>query len=188
VSIFSFAELHRLLCSADEIPPESEGVCIVDYALNDGPRCDNTALLAAPVAIVEETKHFWISDCIAGRYNAIETAYQIHKFVGRHRPARTLIERLSGWQYLQLEIIRQAEKYGTDLSPMIFFKPSKKPDAKRDRILLFKTACDEGRVHFVRGGWNEMLFKSLYDYTGEKRNKGRKDDPADVCGYLAQFG
>jgi len=187
-NIFRLSDLTSLICEAHTIPPESEGLVICDYALSDNPRSDSTALLYAHRATVEEKKHFWIADCLADRYDARETAYQISKFVGKHKPARTHIERLSGWQYLENEIVRQAEKYGTELSPLTFFKPSKKPDCKRDRILLFKKACDEGRVHFVRGAWNEALFECLCLYTGEKKNKGRKDDLADTCGYLVLKG
>jgi predicted phage terminase large subunit-like protein len=185
---FSRDSLRKYICSSGDVPEASEGIVLVDYALSDSPRADNTALLAARVTTVEEKTHYWLTCLVEDKYSAQETAYQIAKFVGTHKPARTLIERLTGWQYLRNEIIRQAERYKLEIGTLTFFKTSKKRDAKRNRILKFSEACQEGRVHIVYAGWNELLFTSLINYTGEKTNKSRHDDAADVCGYLAILG
>jgi hypothetical protein len=185
---FNRDKLRKLIVAAESVPSPSKGICVVDYALTDNPRSDNTALLAARTAYIEGQKHYWITDVGCDKWDQRETAYQVQRFLGKHNPDRAFIERLSGYELLKAEILRQAEKYGTVIDGDIrFFKACKRADSKRNRILLFKQVCDEKRVHFVWGGWIDILFDSLCAYTGEKRNRGRKDDAADCAGYLALF-
>jgi predicted phage terminase large subunit-like protein len=187
-TFFKLSDLQKLICAADTIPPESNEIVICDYALSDNPRSDGTALCAAHVAMVSEQKHFWFTDCVWDRWSQQETAYQVVKFLSRHNPARTFIERLSGHELLKAEIFRQAERYGMDIHGDIsFFKPSKKADAKKLRILTLKQAAEEGRVHFVYASWDDA-FTQLCRYSGEKKNRGAKDDICDVLAYAVQFG
>jgi hypothetical protein len=84
---------------------------------------------------------------------------------------------------LRDEINRVGAKFG--YQPYIFGKqPSRAENAKRNRIKSTEILLAEHRLHFVLGPWIDETIKQFTQYTGEKKNKGRKDDIPDAVSYL----
>jgi phage terminase large subunit-like protein len=115
-----------------------------------------------------------------------ELAFRIVNFNKRWNPRRTLIEKSNGAELLQLEIQRQAVMYGVSLD--IFWKtPSNDDNAKRNRIKGLETLLADDRLWFVMGPWIDETFNQMTKYTGEKKNRGKKDDIPDAMAYATFF-
>lgn len=127
-----------------------------------------------------------ILEIIFGRWRPTELAYQIVSFNKKWNPKQTLIEKSAGNELLQLEISRQAMRYGATLN--IYWKPlTMTADAKRNRIKSLETLVNDNRLYFVAGPWIDETFSQLLKYTGERKNKGRKDDIPDCLSFLTFF-
>jgi hypothetical protein len=127
-----------------------------------------------------------ILEIIYGRWRPTELAYQIVALNKKWNPKQTLIEKSPGAELLQLEITRQAMKYGTTLN--IYWKPlTLTADAKRNRIKSLETLLADNRLYFVAGQWIDETFSQLLKYTGERKNRGRKDDIPDCLSFLTYF-
>lgn len=127
-----------------------------------------------------------IMEIVFDRWKPSELAFQIVAFNKKWNPKQTLIEKSNGAELLQLEIQRQALKYATTLN--VYWKPiSLQPDAKRNRIKGLETLLSQDRLHFVGGPWIDETFYQLIRYTGERKNKGRKDDIPDAISFQTFF-
>jgi len=94
-----------------------------------------------------------------------------------------MIEASNGADMLKDEILRVGHRFG--YQPYIYWKqPSRAENAKRNRIKSVEVLLAEHRLHFVLGSWIDETFKQFTQYTGEKKNKGRKDDIPDAISYL----
>jgi hypothetical protein len=78
--------------------------------------------------------------------------------------------------------------------PRIWWRePNSEPDAKRNRIKQLEILLVGGVLKFVFGvakkslDWIDATFDQLIAYTGERKNKGRKDDIPDAMSMLWYF-
>lgn len=127
-----------------------------------------------------------VLEIIYGRWRPSELAFQMVNFNKKWNPKQTLIEKSSGAELLQLEISRQAMLYATTLN--VYWKPlDMRPDAKRNRIKSLETLLMDDRLYFVLGPWVDEAFRQLILYTGERKNRGRKDDIPDCMSFLSYF-
>jgi len=70
----------------------------------------------------------------------------------------------------------------------IFWKtPSNDDNAKRNRIKGLETLLADDRLWFVMGPWIDETFLQMTKYTGEKKNRGKKDDIPDAMAYATFF-
>lgn len=121
-----------------------------------------------------------------GRWKPSELAYQIVSFDKKWHPKQTLIEKSNGAELLQMEVQRNAVRYGVSLN--IYWKPVvQQPDAKRNRIKGLETLLIQDRLWFVGGNWIDETYKQLTSYTGERGNRGRKDDIPDAMSFFSFF-
>lgn len=127
-----------------------------------------------------------ILEIVFDRWKPSELAYQIVSFDKKWHPKKTLVEKSPGAELLQMEVQRQAMKYGVSLD--IYWKlPSLESNAKRNRIKGVETLLSNDRLWFVSGSWIDETIRQLVNYTGEKKNKGRKDDIPDAISFLTFF-
>jgi len=127
-----------------------------------------------------------ILEIIFDRWKPSELAYQIVNFNKKWAPKQTLIEKSTGAELLQLQVQQNAMKYGVSMN--IYWKPvNQAPDAKRNRIKSLETLLKDDRLWFVSGPWIDETFVQLIRYTGERKNKGRKDDIPDCISFFSFF-
>src|SRR4029077_8229281 len=126
---------------------------------------------------------FVILEIIYDKWKDSELAIQIVEMSRRYNPKGTMIEKSNASDYLRSEIDRVANFRG--YRPYIYWKePSREENAKRNRIKSVEVLLSSHRLHFVLGPWIDETFKQFIQYTGEKKNKGRKDDIPDAISYL----
>lgn len=127
-----------------------------------------------------------VLEIIFDKWKQSELAYQIVSFNKKWNPKMTLIETLNGSELFQKEVQTLALQHQVPLS--IWWKaPSSQADAKRNRIKGLETLLNNDELYFVFGPWLEETFKQLGNYTGERKNKGRKDDIPDALAYACFF-
>jgi hypothetical protein len=157
-----------------------------DWAPSSERKSDYSAGVAARVVIKDGVASLVILEIIFDKWRPSELAFQIVMFNKKWNPKQTLIERSTGSDLLQLELQRQAFKYSTTLE--VYWKPvSTQPDAKRNRIKSLETLLNDNRLWFVMGSWIDTTFEQLTRYTGERKNRGRKDDIPDAMSFLCFF-
>jgi phage terminase large subunit-like protein len=136
--------------------------------------------------VKEKVADIIILEIVHDRWKPSELAFQIVAFNKKWNPKQTLIEKSNGAELLQLELQRQAMKFGVSLN--VYWKPvSLQADAKRNRIKSLETLLNDNRLWFVIGPWIDQMIYQLIRYTGERKNKGRKDDIADAMSFLSFF-
>lgn len=127
-----------------------------------------------------------ILEIVCDKWKSSELAYQIVALDKKWHPKQTLIEKSNGAELLQMEVQRNALKYGVSLN--IYWKPvNQQPDAKRNRIKGLETLLDQGRLWFVLGPWIDQTYGQFVNYTGERKNRGRKDDIPDAISFFSFF-
>ncbi len=171
-----------------EAAPRVGQVFVVwDWALSDKSTSDYSAGVAARLYKNDAGQWaFTILEIIYDKWKSSELAHHIVDFSRRWGPEVTLIEKSNGADMLKMEIQRVGNKYG--YHPYIVWPiPSRQENAKRNRIKGVEILLNEHRLHFVLGSWIDQTIKQLTQYTGEKKNKGRKDDIPDAISMLAVF-
>lgn len=128
----------------------------------------------------------YIMEVAFGRWRPSELAYQLVQFEKKWKPKATLIERPSGDELLRIEIQRQAQRYQVPLN-IIWKAPSNAPDAKRNEIKGIETLLSNDEIWFIGGAWIDETFSQFVRYTGERKNKGRKDDIPDALAKMQHF-
>ena len=124
-----------------------------------------------------------ILEVLYDKWKYSELAYQIVALSKKWNPKTTMIEASNGFEMLRDEINRVGQKQ--NYQPYIYWKqPSREENAKRNRIKAVEILLSEHRLHFVLGPWIDETIKQFCQYTGEKKNKGRKDDICDAISYL----
>jgi hypothetical protein len=127
-----------------------------------------------------------ILDIIFDKWKPSELAFQIIMLNKKWNPKQAIIEKSNGAELLQMELQRQALRYATTLN--IYWKPLDiKADAKRNRIKGLETLLNTDRLWFVAGSWTDEMMRQLLRYTGERKNRGRKDDIPDAMSFLPFF-
>jgi hypothetical protein len=127
-----------------------------------------------------------VLEIIFDKWKPTELARQVVMFNKKWNPKQTLIEKSLGAELLQMEMQRQAFLLGTSLN--VYWKPvSSQPDAKRNRIKGLETLLANDRLWFVAGPWLDETFYQFVRYTGERKNRGRKDDIPDAISFVGFF-
>lgn len=166
----------------------AEGDCFItwDTSFARTSYADYSAGICGRIVQYEDRYELYIMEIIFGRWRPSELAFQMVQFEKKWKPKATMVERPAGAELLQMEIQRQAQRYQVALN-IIWKTPSTEPNAKRNRIKGFQTLLANDIVYFVGGQWIDETFEQLIRYTGQIKNKGRKDDIPDGLGYLQFF-
>jgi len=127
-----------------------------------------------------------IVEVIYGKWKPSELIFQMIQFELKHRPDTTLIEETSGSEFLKMELQRVAQIRQCPLH-LIWKKPGTEADSKRNRIKSLETLLADDRLYFLMGPWIDETFLQFTRYTGERKNRGRKDDIPDAVSYLQFF-
>lgn len=186
---FSLDALRAHSYPKDSAPQIGDIFISWDWSYSAKKTSDYSAGVVARVVPTKEEGVFALSilEIVYGKWKASELAFQIIALDKKWMPKKTMIEAALGAELLQLEIQRQAARYGiTSLD--IFWKPISTDDnAKRNRIKSLETLLNDDRLWFVNGAWIDETFKQLTQYTGERKNRGRKDDIPDALSYICYF-
>jgi hypothetical protein len=179
--------LRRHIYQASAAPSEGDTFICWDWAPTAGKYSDMSVGIAGRVFKAPDQRYgLCILEAIYDRWKPSELAFQIVAFNKKWHPKKTIIENSPGSELLKLELSRQAMKYGESLD--VFWKPlTLQPDAKRNRIKGVETLLNDGLLWFVSGAWIDEMFKQFIKYTGERKNKGRKDDIPDAVSFLCFF-
>jgi predicted phage terminase large subunit-like protein len=168
-----------------EAAPKSGDIFIVwDWALSDKKTSDYSVGVVARLYKNDAGEWaFVILEIVYDKWKHSELAFQIVALSKRYGPKVTMIEKSNAFEYLKNEIDRVGQRVG--YQPYIYWKqPSREENAKRNRIKSVEILLNEHRLHFVLGPWIDDTIKQFTQYTGEKKNKGRKDDIPDAISYL----
>lgn len=184
---FTEDALRKNVYQISASPQIGDIVTVWDTALTHGKQSDFSVGVAARIVELEPGKKgLSVLEIVCDKWRQTELAFQVVMFTKKWMPKHTLIETLAGSELLQREIQTQAGYYGVNLN--IWWKPpSNQADAKKNRVKGLETLLSNGLLKFVSGPWIDETFKQLCRYTGERKNRGRKDDIPDALGYLAFF-
>lgn len=151
---------------------------------------DNTADYSAGacglVVTENDVSTLYIKDLIFGKWKPSELAFHMIQFELKHSPEQTLIEEMGGSEFLKLELQRLANLRQCPLN-LTWKKASTAADAKRNRIKSLETLLNNDQLFFCAGDWIDETFSQFLRYTGERKNRGRKDDIPDAIAYLQFF-
>ena len=157
-----------------------------DWALSANKYSDMSVGVAGRVYFKDGIWGICVLEIIFGRWRASELALQIVSFNKKWNPKKTLIEKSNGAELLNLEIMRKAAQF--EMMMDVFWKPpALQENAKRNRIKGLESLLSDNRLYFIVGPWLDETFSQLTRYTGEKKNRGRKDDIPDALSYLSFF-
>jgi predicted phage terminase large subunit-like protein len=182
----SFTEdmLRAHMYSSDQSPRLGEVFIVWDWALSDRATSDYSAGVAA--RLYKNDKNQWsfsILEIVYGKWKHSELAHQIISFSKKWNPKVTMIEQSNGADMLKAEIQNVSYRYA--YKPYIWWRvPSRQENAKRNRIKSIEILVTEHRLYFVLGSWIDETIRQFTQYTGEKKNKGRKDDIPDAVSFL----
>jgi phage terminase large subunit-like protein len=176
--------LRRHLYQKEAAPQEGDVYICWDWALTANKRSDYSAGVVGRVYKRADGRHgLVILEVACDKWTSSELALQIISLNKKWNPKKTLIENSPGAEWLKSELHRLAPVFGVTLD--VFWKPpSLQENAKRNRVKGLETLLKEDLLWFVIGHWIDQTFKQLQDYTGEKKNKGRKDDIPDAMSYF----
>jgi phage terminase large subunit-like protein len=181
---FTEADLRAHMYQREAAPKSGDIFIVWDWALSDKKTSDYSSGVVARLYKNDAGEwSFVILEIIYDKWKHSELAFQIVALSKRWGPKVTMIEASNAADMLKDEITRVGHRFG--YQPYIYWKqPSRQENAKRNRIKSVEILLNEHRLHFVLGPWIDETFKQLTQYTGEKKNKGRKDDIPDAISYL----
>jgi len=181
---FTDADLRAHMYQREAAPKTGDIYIVWDWALSDKKTSDYSVGVVARLYKNDAGDWaFTILEIIYDKWKHSELAFQIVALSKRYGPKVTMIEASNAADMLKDEIIRVGHRFG--YQPYIYWKqPSRQENAKRNRIKSVEILLNEHRLHFVLGPWIDETFKQFTQYTGEKKNKGRKDDIPDAVSYL----
>lgn len=181
---FTEADLRAHMYQREAAPKSGDIYIVWDWALSDKKTSDYSVGVVARLYKNDAGEWaFVILEIIYDKWKHSELAFQIVALAKRYGPKVTMIEASNAADMLKDEIQRVGHRFG--YQPYIYWKqPSRQENAKRNRIKSVEILLAEHRLHFVMGPWIDETFKQFTQYTGEKKNKGRKDDIPDAISYL----
>ena len=181
---FTEASLRSHMYQREAAPKTGDVFIVWDWALSDKKTSDYSVGVVARLYKNDAGEWaFVILEIIYDKWKHSELAFQIVALSKKYGPKVTMIESSNGADMLKDEITRVGHRFG--YQPYIYWKqPSRQENAKRNRIKSTEILLSEHRLHFVLGLWIDETFKQFIQYTGEKKNKGRKDDIPDAISYL----
>jgi len=181
---FTEADLRSHMYQREAAPKSGDIFIVWDWALSDKKTSDFSAGVVARLYKNDADQwSFVILEIIYDKWKYSELAIQIVSLSKRYGPKVTMIEASNAADMLKGAIMEVGHRQG--YQPYIYWKqPSRQENAKRNRIKSVEILLAEHRLHFVGGSWIDETFKQFTQYTGEKKNKGRKDDIPDAVSYL----
>jgi phage terminase large subunit-like protein len=187
INTFTFEKLQKHTYQRGVAPNEGEVYVYWDTALTANRTSDYSA--GAAVRIYKTPVGKWgmvVLEIDYGKWTQMETAVHIVSLTMKYRPIMTFVEKLTGGESFRNEVTRQ-QLIRNYVFQINWKEPDPQKDAKRNRVKGLQVLLENDMLWFVIGPWLDETFKMLCNYTGEKKNKGRKDDIPDVLGYLARF-
>lgn len=183
---FTEDALRKHLYPMSSAPQSGEIFIAWDWALTHNKHSDYSVGVAARRYEKDGRWGIVILDVRFGRWTPSELAQQIVKMDKDWNPRQTLIEKTPSSELLQIELDRWYKRL--DVMPRIWWRtPSVEPDAKRNRIKQLEILLTADLLWFCFGAWNDEAFTQLTRYTGERKNRGRKDDIPDAMSMLYFF-
>jgi hypothetical protein len=183
---FTEDALRKHLYPMTMAPQDGDLFIAWDWALTHNKNSDYSVGVAARRYQKDGRWGLAILDVRFGRWTPSELAQQIVKMDRDWNPRQTLIEKTPSSELLQIELDRWYKRL--DVMPRIWWRtPSVEPDAKRNRIKQLEILLTNDLLWFCFGAWNDEAFTQLTRYTGERRNRGRKDDIPDAMSMLYFF-
>lgn len=179
---FDIDELRANMIQALAVPSGGAVYVLVDWA----PSGNSDGDCCAAVRITADGKAF-VLEIIKGRWKPTEKAFQIVNFIRKWSPLCTCIEKSNGAELLEMALTEAAMRYGVDITGIYWQTPSNEPNAKANRVRGLQTLLATDRLKFVMGPWIDETFEQFTRYTGERKNRGRKDDIPDCLSYLQIF-
>lgn len=181
---FTEADLKAHMYQREAAPKMGDVFVVWDWALSNQKTSDYSVGVVARLYRNDANEWAWvILEIVYNKWKYSELAHQIVALSKRWGPKLTMIEKSNAADMLNDEITRVSRRFGYE--PTIYWKqPSREDDAKRNRIKSLEMLLAEHRLHFVGGPWMDETIKQFTQYTGEKKNKGRKDDIPDAASYL----
>lgn len=181
---FTDGDLRAHMYQREAAPKAGDIFIVWDWALSDKKTSDYSAGVVARLYKNDSGEWaFVILEIVFDKWKYSELAIQIVSLSKRYGPKFTMIEQSNAADMLKDEIQRVGDRFG--YRPYVVWKqPSRQENAKRNRIKSVEILVAEHRLHFVLGPWIDETFKQFCQYTGEKKNKGRKDDIPDAVSYL----
>jgi phage terminase large subunit-like protein len=162
-----------------------------DWALSDRPTSDFSCGVTALIYERPDGQYaVCIIDVILDKWKDSQLVAQITAFYEKHHPEVVLIEQSNGADLLRTSLQNYALRHSSDIMApgKIYWKPvSTANDAKRRRVQSLELLLAEERLDFINGPWMDEVFKQMCQYTGEKKNKSRKDDGPDAMAYVIEF-
>jgi len=176
--------LRRHLYQKEAAPKVGDIYICWDWALTANKRSDFSAGVVGRVYQKEDGRYaLVILEVICDQLSQSELVLNIINLNKKWNPKRTLIENSNGADWLKAELQRLAPVFGVSLN--IFWKnPSTLRHAKRNRIKGLEILLNDDRLYFVAGSWIDRTFYQMTMYTGEDKNRGRKDDIPDAMSYF----
>ena len=181
---FTEADLRAHMYQREAAPKSGDIYIVWDWALSDKKTSDYSVGVVARLYKNDANEWaFVILEIVYDKWKYTELAFQIVALSKRYGPKVTMIEASNAYDQLRDEITRVGQRQG--YQPYIYWKqPSREENAKRNRIKSIEILLAQHRLHFILGSWIDETFKQFTQYTGEKKNKGRKDDIPDSISYL----
>jgi len=181
---FTESDLRAHMYQREAAPKAGDIYIVWDWALSDKKTSDYSVGVVARLYKNDANEWaFVILEIVYDKWKHSELAFQIVALSKRWGPKVTMIEQSNAADFLSEEIKRVGQRFG--YQPYIYWKqPSRQENAKRNRIKSIELLLAEHRLHFVLGPWIDETIKQFVLYTGEKKNKGRKDDIPDAISYL----
>ena len=181
---FTEADLRAHMYQREAAPKTGDIYIVWDWALSDKKTSDYSVGVVARLYKNDAGEWaFVILEIVYDKWKYSELAFQIVALSKRYGPKVTMIEASNAADMLKGAITEIGHRFG--YQPYIYWKqPSRQENAKRNRIKSVEILLSEHRLHFVLGPWIDETFKQFIQYTGEKKNKGRKDDIPDAISYL----
>lgn len=181
---FTDQALRAHMYQREAAPRNGDLYIVWDWALSDKKTSDfSVGVVGRMYKNDNDEWSFVILEILYDKWKYSELAYQIVALSKKYNPKVTMIESSNGYEMLRDEINRVGLKH--NYQPYIYWKQaSREENAKRNRIKSVEILLNEHRLHFVMGPWIDETFKQFTQYTGEKKNKGRKDDIPDAISYL----
>lgn len=181
---FTEDTLRECLQQSTKVPPSCDVVIAWDWAPTSSMNSDYSA--GAVGAIDRNTLELHVLEIEYGRWKSSTLAEKIVYLAKRHQPRCILIEKAPGSDLLQQEIQRLAMRLHVSM-PIMWQTPDNSSDAKANRVKGVETLVNERRIKFVQGPWIDETFAQFIRFTGERKNRGRKDDIPDAVSMLTHF-
>lgn len=180
--------LLRHMYNKESAPKEGDIYVAWDWALTANKQSDFSAGVAGRIYKRPDDGLFGLSilDIVCDKWTFSELPIVILNFNKKWQPKETLIERSGGADRLFSDIAYKSFAYG-GLPNITLIPPSLEPNAKRNRIKSLEILLKDGRLWFVTCEKLDLAFQQMTQYTGDPKNRGRKDDIPDAMSYLCRF-